>query len=132
MKLKRFTQVALVLGTAFGSTAAIAGPAEAATCGAGYLCLYVDKNFYGSMGQFRQDNANLALIPKTGGGTWNDVASSARNNGTTGRTVTLYRDKGYYTGGTSPVCIGKGYTVANLTTYGLNDAASSIFWKFGC
>lgn len=95
MSLIRKAAAAIVpLAIAAGGLLA-AAPAQAAPCAQTYyLCFWVDGGYSGEMGKVAGDNANFALIGKNGGGTWNDVISSAYNDGMSD-SVALYENASY-------------------------------------
>jgi Peptidase inhibitor family I36 len=108
-----------------GAATLLAFPASAsaASCSAGYICLYEHINYQGQYYRLggSDDNANFHNHPCTGcisskhpssNNTWGDQISSIINN--TSRRYCLYRDSGY--GGTQLVSIappGGGVTNVN-------------------
>jgi hypothetical protein len=95
MSLIRKVAAAMVPLAIAGGGLLAAAPAQAAPCSqAGYLCFWVNSGYGGEMGKVAGDNSNFKLIGKSGGGTWNDVISSAYNDGNTD-SVALYADASY-------------------------------------
>jgi hypothetical protein len=78
-----------------GGAFMVAAPAQAAPCSnAGYLCFWVNSGYSGEMGKVAGNNTNYQNLPKNGGGTWNDVISSAYNHGNVDN-VAVYANAGY-------------------------------------
>lgn len=97
-----------------------AGAAAAASCDAGYYCVYWNANYAGRKYQFGGNNsswANWAIF--------NDDSSSW-NNGTSGMGVILYGDEGY----SRPLgCLpaGRGWTLHRP-----NDDGEGNKWTWSC
>jgi|SRR5580700_7000668 hypothetical protein len=114
----------------------MAAPAQAAPCSnSGYLCFWVNSGYSGEMGKVAGDNSNFANLPKNGGGTWNDVISSAYNHGNSDY-VALYSNSGY-SGFSECLSIGannsstQNFTNISTGTFpwdNFNDVASSNDW----
>ena len=110
--------------------------AQAAPCNnPGYDCWWVNINYSGEFGKVAGDNPNFALIPRNGGGTWNDVISSAYNDGNTDY-VALYANADY-TGFSE--CMSRYANNGNTSNFthistgifpwdNFNDVASSNYW----
>ena len=95
MSLFRKLAIAVTPLVIAGGGLLAAAPAQAAPCSnAGYLCFWVNSGYGGEMGKVAGNNLNFQNLPKNGGGTWNDVISSAYNDGNTDN-VALYSAAGY-------------------------------------
>ena len=92
----------------------------------GYLCFWKDINYGGAMGKVAGNNLNFTAFRNSScqTGTWNDCISSVYNNGTRCN-VAIYRDANYLGGG---LTVPRQTGIANLGSYGLNDAISSNRW----
>jgi len=129
--LRLLAPVALI-----GSLVGVAAPAHAtATCNnPSFLCFWINANGSPSeMGKVSGNNPNFVNVPKSSGGNWNDVISSAYNDGNTD-SVALFADAGF---SGFAECITRKATSSDLSNFtnistGLfsdfNDAASSNEW----
>jgi hypothetical protein len=99
VKLKRYAVLAVACGI-FGGAALSATPAQASSSAwqpcylAGDLCMWIGYLYGGTLGHLSGDNNDFANIPLSGGGNWNDVVSSAFNDGNTDD-VALYANSDY-------------------------------------
>ncbi|WP_420313611.1 peptidase inhibitor family I36 protein [Actinopolymorpha alba] len=102
-------------------------PAGYYDCPAGYLCAWVDTDYRGRMGQWSGNNRHWSAFSNSTcqTGSWNDCASSARNNGRY-CDVLMYEHAGY--GGT-PWLLWRGEGQSNLGRRGANDKISSNSWS---
>lgn len=99
----------------------------------GDLCFWVNIGWGGAKGHVAGNNGNWAVFPQAqcAGGTWNDCASSAFNDGNFDA-VRLRQD---INGGGGFFCIPKGVGYSNFTRLSfsnganLNDAVSSNYWQ---
>lgn len=97
-----------------------------------YVCVWVNAYYSGTMGTFHDNNPDWTVFGRTGGGTWNDVVSSAFNNSLT-RNVALYNHV-YYAGFSE--CISPGNLIPNFASIStgifpwdnFNDSVSSNSW----
>jgi hypothetical protein len=106
-------------------------------CHSSYFCVWVDINYGGGLIEFGGNVAdytqwaNVTCYQRN----WDDCASAAENDGTSGLGVYVYQNT-QYTGGN--FCIPQGVTVPDFTTkhfsngVGLNDAVSSHRWSSYC
>jgi len=112
------------------ASSVMSGVASAQTavlgCPSGYLCFWKDINYGGAMGKVAGNNMNFTAFRNSScqTGTWNDCISSVYNNGTRCN-VAIYRDANYLGGG---LTVPRQTGIANLGSYGLNDAISSNRW----
>jgi Peptidase inhibitor family I36 len=122
-------QAAQVSAAPQSHTVAAANP-----CGLpGDLCFWVNIGWGGAKGHVAGNNGNWAVFPQAqcAGGTWNDCASSAFNDGNFDA-VRLRQD---VNGGGGFFCIPKGVGYSNFTRLAfsnganLNDAVSSNYWQ---
>jgi Peptidase inhibitor family I36 len=113
------------LAIAAGGLLLAPAPATAGTgaCTSTYLCVWDGINYDGARGQFAGTNSYWGTYG------WNDRASSARNNGTSGAGVYLYKDSNY---GGAALCVPRGYRVSNLGSYGFSNNISSNLWSYNC
>jgi len=108
--------------------------AAANPCGLpGSLCFWVDIGWGGHKGHVAGNNGNWGVFPQAqcNGGTWNDCASSAFNDGNFDA-VRLRQD---INGGGGFFCIARGLGYSDFRKLhfsngaGLNDAVSSNYWQ---
>jgi hypothetical protein len=102
----------------------------APSCVTGYLCAYEDKTFNGARGMFGGPNPDWSVFSKSTGGTWDNVASSAYDNGTDStRLACMFA--GYNYSPSTPgdwVCFRIGGSSDDLSFYGMNNRTSSNNW----
>lgn len=97
---------------------AAAAPQGKIACPGGFVCIYPDINFVGQPYVKRASDGSVRHLPDSIRG----AGSSVINN--SGRTARVYA-KDNYTG--SHVCVGReGGTIADLRSYGMNDATHSL------
>jgi hypothetical protein len=130
---KFFASLAVTAAVAGGALAAVA-PASAAPagCESGAGCTYEDANYGKGHINFYQnvrDFAGVACWASTGHLGTDNAASSAFNNGTTGRNATWFDGKNY--SGPSKTLTKRNGT-ANLGNSGLNDKISSACFTGYC
>ena len=128
MKIRKML-VGVVAPLMAGAGLVATGGAAEAACGAGNLCAWEHINKTGAKASFGGDNANWGNFSKSTGGSWNDVASSVQNNGTSGMGVYLYQHSSY---GGDWLCLPKGYSYNNLGNQGFNDKITSNKWSWNC
>lgn len=130
----------LVPVVVIGGAMAAAVPAQAAPCtNAGYLCFWVNSGYSGEKGKVVGDNSNFTKLKKSSGGSWNDVISSAYNDGTSD-SVALFQNAGGSAGEPTQtnwsVCFHRGTGNSNFVnvndpytdTGDFNDQASANSW----
>jgi hypothetical protein len=106
-----------------------AAPSDAApSCLSGYLCVWEYTNYGGARGSFGGTNPDWSIFPKSTGGTWNNVASSAYNNGTSGDWACMW-DGTNYSGTAACLAQYAGYSnLANTSSGNFDNKASSNNW----
>jgi Peptidase inhibitor family I36 len=135
-----------VLSAAVSASAATATPASpqvaAPPCTSSYLCFWVNVGYSGERGQVSGNNSNFANLGKSSGGNWNDIISSAYNDGQHD-SVALYQNVGGYAGENTlsnwSVCFALGHGNNNFVAVpdplsgsgNFNDQASSNAWFTG-
>jgi hypothetical protein len=89
-----FVAIAAALAFLIPATTAAAAPGSCASY-PGSLCAWENANYGGAMAHFAGSNTNWSNFGKSDGGTWNDVTSSAFNNGGGSYNVALYGNASY-------------------------------------
>jgi hypothetical protein len=129
--------IAVAGGVALGSSPASAAvtpgaatPAAADThCAySGYTCFYVNAGWGGEEGKVAGNNSNFTKLARNGGGTWNDVISSATNAGNSDM-IAFYQNAGNHNG--VSYCLTRGYEsygASDFVDINFNDEASADFW----
>lgn len=98
------------------------------SCEATYLCAWEHSHYSGARGRWSGTNSHWSAFPKSTGGNWNDVASSARNAGTSSA-ARLWEHSSF---GGRGLCFPLGTRAAHLSDYNFNDITSSNDWRSSC
>ena len=141
MKVFRRSTVAMVVGLfAVGGvvTNPTAAQADFSNCPdeSGYLCFWTDTAFQGPMGKLSGSNVNWDVFNQAQcfGATWEDCASSIRNEGLNCEAV-VWRDRGHSSG--PSWVINRDTSAADLTQWSMqpglswNNQISSNSWWCG-
>jgi hypothetical protein len=127
----RAATAALSTVLAAGSILVGATPAHAGSpsdCPATFLCVWEHTTWGGARGQFAGTNPNWGAFSKSTGGTWNNVASSGYNHGTSGKLACMWDGTSYTLGSAGGYCLGSGVADSTFVDDGFNDVASSNNW----
>ncbi|GAB2958965.1 hypothetical protein GCM10023080_018570 [Streptomyces pseudoechinosporeus] len=121
------------------SDSADVSPQAWTDCPQTYFCVWVDGNYQGPRGQFRDTNGSWHDFHQSAcrTGTWHWCASSGFNNGTSGMGVVVWEHAGYF--GHSR-CLPKGWRHPYFTqvhwddapTVNINDKIGSNEWRSDC
>jgi hypothetical protein len=97
-----------------------------ATCSAGYLCVWVNRNFGGAKRSIFSDDSDWSNNPQSQcrNGTWSDCASTAWNNGNF-CDVQLWNLPNYRN---QALLVERGEIFTDLSAVFFNDAATSNLW----
>lgn len=109
-------------------------------CPLTYFCVWVDGDYEGPRGQFKESNLSWGSFFQSAcpSGTWSDCASSGFNNGTSGMGVVVWNEPGHDHGNSR--CLPKGWRHPYFTqvhwndnaAQNINDKISSNQWTWNC